>query len=138
MYIPQHFKIEELTSPDICDPLNVHQWFLFDDRILLTADYLRRRYGALECNTWLWHGNYVYRGFRPWNCKTGSTNSQHKLGRALDLIPLKVTVDEIREEIIADPYREEFKFITAIESNVSWLHIDCRNYDKARNGLLIF
>ena len=137
-YIPKYFKIEEVTSPDICDPLDANQWFLFDDRILWTADRIRSRYGKIVCNTWLWNGQHTFRGFRPWSCQVGSKRSQHKLGRALDLIPIEVTVDELRNEIIANPIREEFKFITAIESDVSWLHIDCRNYDKARNGLLIF
>lgn len=137
-YIPKHFVIEEITSPDICDPLNPNQWFLFDNRILWTADQLRKRYGKLICNTWSWNGMHTFRGFRPWACQVGSRNSQHKLGRALDLIPIEVDVDEIRNEIIANPNREEFKYITAIESDVSWLHIDCRNYNKARNGLLVF
>jgi hypothetical protein len=138
-YIPKYFKIEELTPPDICNPNDVNQWFLFDDRILWTADQLRKRYGTLVLNTWKWGGTHTFRGFRSWACQVGSRNSQHKLGRALDIIPTaEVTVEEIRNEIIANPTREEFKFITAIESDVSWLHIDCRNYDKARNGLLIF
>ena len=138
IYIPEHFKIEELTSPDICNPQDANQWFLFDERILITADLLRKRYGAINCNTWMWGGDHTFRGFRTWATQVGSRNSQHKLGRALDLIPIEVEVEEVRSEIIANPDREEFKFITAIESDVSWLHIDCRNYNKARNGLLIF
>ena len=137
-YIPRHFKIEELTSPDICDPLDGRQWLLFDERILITADKLRDRYGAMVCNTWHCGGHHSFRGFRTWATKVGDYNSQHKLGRALDLIPIHVEAEEIREEIIANPDKGEFKYITAIETDVPWLHIDCRNYSKVRNGLLQF
>jgi hypothetical protein len=137
-YIPKHFKIEELVSPDICDPSNPNQWFLFDERILITADRLRERYGVMYCNTWMWGGQHTFRGFRTWATKVGSANSQHKLGRALDLIPMCVDVDKVRNDIIANPTREEFEYIMAIELGVPWLHIDCRNYSKARNGLLQF
>ena len=51
---------------------------------------------------------------------------------------MSVDVDKVRAEIIANPTREEFEHITAIELGVPWLHIDCRNYSKARNGLLQF
>jgi hypothetical protein len=138
IYIPKYFKIEEILPQDLCDPQDANQWFMFDNRILMTADKLRERYGQMICNTWSWNGDHQYRGFRGLACSVGSTLSQHKFGRALDLIPTEVTVDEVRNEIIANPFKEEFKFITAIESGVHWLHIDCRNYDKARNGLLIF
>lgn len=137
-YIPKYFLIEEVISPDICNPIDATQWFMFDNRILWTADQLRAIYGKLICNTWMWNGKHTFRGYRPWSCKVGARMSQHKLGRALDLVPMETTVDEIRDEIIANPNREEFKYITAIESDVPWLHIDCRNYDKARNGLLVF
>lgn len=138
MYIPKYFIMEELLPQEICNPQNTNLWFLLDSRILLTADMLRGRYGPIRVNTWHWQGTSQYRGYRPYDCQVGSHNSQHKFGRALDLIPLQADVEEIRQEIIDDPFREEFKYITAIEKDVSWLHIDCRNYDKDRNGLLIF
>ena len=137
-YIPKYFKIEELVSQDVCEPFNANQWFMFDERILITADNLRLLYGRMLCNTWMWGGDSQFRGLRGLACSVGSQNSQHKLGRALDLIPLDTPVDQIRDDIIADPTREEFKFITAIEMDVSWLHVDCRNYDKAKKGLLLF
>ena len=137
-YIPKYFVIEELLSPDICDPLDGRQWLLFDNRILMTADRLRERYGVLVCNTWHWGGIHTFRVFRTWATKVGSHNSQHKMGRALDLIPIHVDVEDIRDDIIANPYREEFEYITAIETDVSWLHIDCRNHSKLENGLLQF
>ena len=139
-YIPKYFRLEEIMPPDLCDPNDPNQWFFFDDRILITADRLREHYGPLVCNTWYFGGDHMLRGFRSWPTKVGSLRSQHKLGRALDLIPVAagVEVEDIRQDIIADPTREMFEYITAIETGVPWLHIDCRNYSKARNGLLQF
>jgi len=137
-YIPKYFKIEEVMPPDLCNPSDPNQWFFFDDRILITADRLREHYGPLVCNTWFYGGEHGLRGYRSWPTKVGSQYSQHKFGRALDLIPIKVEAEEIRQDIIANPTREMYEYITAIETGVSWLHIDCRNYSKARNGLLLF
>lgn len=65
-------------------------------------------------------------GFRPFNGDTGSSLSQHKFGRALDLIPAKVHPDKIREDIINKKYGF-MKKIQAIEMDISWLHFDVRN-----------
>jgi len=138
-YQPMYFRIEELVSPEIINtpPFDSRKdllWWLFDDRILITADRLRGRYGRMLCNTWLWGGSTKYRGFRPSGCPVGSKWSQHKFGRALDLVPLDTGVDDIRANIINGEDREAHKYVTAIELKVSWLHLDCRN----NTGLLKF
>lgn len=142
MYKPEHFQLEELVPKDlwlIHSRKRINKLFLlFDDRILRTADMLRVRFGPLYCNTWKNAGNFNYRGFRPFNSTVGSTLSQHKFGRALDLVPVKVTAEEIRQDIIANPTREIYKHIRAIEEDVSWLHIDCRNYIHADEGIFFF
>jgi hypothetical protein len=104
-YIPTHFKLHELL------PKSIHQarrgspalWWVFDPRILKAADVLRERYGAMVCNTWRAGGDFELRGFRPPDCTTGAALSQHRFGRALDLIPQKCTAEEIRRDLMARP-----------------------------------
>ncbi|MBC2741600.1 MAG: peptidase M15 [Desulfosarcina sp.] len=111
-------------------------WQMFDRRMIETVDNLRDIYGKMLANTWVWGGRHRYRGWRPWECLIGAKLSQHKFGRAVDLVPVDAGVNEIRRDILADAHPYQFRFITAIESDVPWLHIDCRNHDKAQFGIL--
>lgn len=70
-------------------------------------------------------------GFRPYDESVGSSLSQHKFGRALDLIPKKVHPDEIREDIINQKFGF-MKGIQAIEMGISWLHFDTRNNSSGK------
>ena len=141
MYIPDHFKIYELVPKDIYEsyPVKKHinLWFLFDDRVLYTQDRLRKRYGKMICNTWFWGGEFQYRGWRPQDCEYGTLLRQHKRGGGIDSAPQETAVEAIRQDILADPWHDDFKYITCIEENTSWLHVDCRNWDKKRNGIFI-
>lgn len=135
-YIPRYFQPYELVPQETYNLLNrqgkLYQiWWLFDPRILLVGDRIRKRFGKVVANTWWWGGKHHYRGWRPPTCFIGAERSQHKFGRALDLVPQEVTVEEIRHEIITNG--EDFGFITCVEVGVPWLHTDCRNYQ----GLLI-
>jgi len=135
-YIPKYFIIHELMSREdlakLSQRVNWEQiaWQIFDPRILQVADLIRKRYGKMVCNTWHWGGVCHYRGWRSSECTVGTEYSQHRFGRAIDLIPVEVVVEEIRKDIKAG---ENFHWITCIEQNVSWLHVDCRNY----KGLLL-
>lgn len=141
MYKPTFFRLEELVpktvflgmAPSKRDQL----WWLFDERQLRTIDALRRRFGPMIANTWHQGGKFNFRGWRPGDCADGSRYSQHKFGRAVDLDPEKVSADEIREDILINPSREEYRFITCIEAGVPWLHTDCRNWDRDTNGILV-
>jgi len=123
-YIPKYFKLYELVPPEAFALTNINQWWFFDPRILYTADKIRARYGKMLCNTYYWGGENKYRGWRPFDCLVGARFSQHKFGRALDLVPFEATVEEIREDI----RQGEFNYVSCIELEVSWLHIDVRNY----------
>lgn len=140
MYSPKHFALYEMLPPEIygSDMQSMGRgWRLFDNRILITADRLRHRYGKMICNTWWWGGNSTLRGLRPWHSPVGARYSQHKFGRALDLIPHMVEAEEIREDIRENPDDPTFEYITALELEISWLHVDCRNHDK-KQGLFLF
>lgn len=124
-YIPKHFKIQELVTPSIYKVLGNRSLIVMDARILYTADILREHFGkSITINNWHKSGNFSQRGFRD-SSSVGATYSQHRYGRALDMDIKGVTAEEARVEIVKN--RDKFKYITTLESDVSWLHIDCRN-----------
>lgn len=136
MYKTTFFKPQELVSKWLFDNINRDIIFqLFDNRLLLTIDYLRTRYGKMVINNWSTGGNLNDCGFRDSNSKTGTIFSQHRYGRAIDLHPTETTVDLIRSDIINKKYPDTFKYITCIEMDVSWLHIDCRNHSVLNNDI---
>ena len=133
IYIPKYFKIYELLPPYFYES-NKHRgdalWYIFDNRLLLTLDQLRETFGKMYINNWYWGGNRQYSGWRPFDYK-GAYLSQHKFGRAADIIFNKHDAESVRQWIIKN---SKFKYITGMELGVSWLHIDVRNYD----GLYLF
>ncbi len=145
MFIPdkKYFRIEEFLPREFYHLYKYKGdllWLLFDDRALWTQEAIRKRYGRMVLNDWLWRKldpkANRYRGFRPFDCKIGATLSQHKFGRALDPIPSDVTAEELRQDVLNHPTRREFQYITCIEMNVSWFHFDVRNWDVGKNGIL--
>ena len=141
MYVPEHFKLQEFFPRDflhrVYPVLGNTMWRLMDDRLLWTADMLRNRYGTMILNDYDWGGSNQYRGFRPFDCVVGAEFSQHKYGRAGDCKFGKISVDEVRQEIVQSEYGEieEFKYITAVEMGVTWLHFSVENYDVKKHGI---
>jgi len=137
-YIPKWFEPYELVPKVTYELLKNKPWMiwqLFDPRTLRVGDKIRQRYGKMIANTWYWGGIHQYRGWRPTRCTVGAARSQHRFGRAQDLVPVEVTVEEIWADIEAG---EDFGGISCIEKSrpghkVTWLHHDERNY----KGLLI-
>jgi len=110
---------------------------LFDDRILRTADYLRERFGPAFINTYALGQQVInayklreWSGLRTPGSLYFSPTSQHTYGRAFDMIFKEHGAEEIRQEIVSNPDDPAFLHINAIETNVSWLHIDCRNVNR--------
>ena len=131
IYIPKHFNISELTPPEMGSIIKRKgdEWAfstLFDERLLITADFIRDMFGVMIVNDWADGGSFRYRGFRPGDCDVGAEYSQHRFGRGLDLIPLEKSVYKIREEILNYPDSPRFKLIGGLEMNIPWLHIDVR------------
>lgn len=126
MYTPKHFSLFEIVPEDIYRDYHGSEilWWLFDDRILMAADLIRDRFGPMTINDWYYGGSNHFRGFRPADCGVGATLSQHKFGRALDLIPSDVSAHQIRAAIIEKDVAANL--ITCVEENIPWLHIDCR------------
>ena len=142
MYKPQHFAGHELFDEkyygEILPVLGDRIFIIYDARVLVTADRLRKRFGPIKVNDWKWGGGFNFRGFRPPGCTVGAAFSQHRFGRALDMDPVNVEAEEIRQDMIAKPNEATYEYITAIETDISWLHYDVRNHSKHELGLLVF
>lgn len=134
MFIPEGIDLHEVL-PKYFYELNYQKyrdrlWMMFDYRLLITAHHLRKRYGVVYLNNWYWGGDKQYRGWRPFDIDIGAYLSQHKFGRALDMVFKDVKTDDIREDILSSPYSKTFKFICGIEMKVGWLHIDVGNRNR--------
>ncbi len=155
-YEPENFILEEWVSEDFFKhqfPIYKKRlWQMFDPKLLLTADMLRGRYGPCIMNTWHSkkmiesYGRHEWRGYRDCACTIVKISqgmphgniSQHRFARAGDLVFLNATAEEVRKDIRSNPNRVEFQYIHAIESNVSWLHMDRRNWDRDGRGIFYF
>ena len=130
-YTPKFFQPYELVSEKTYTELKERPeklWQIFDPRVLYTADKIREFYGKMIANTWYWGGAHQYRGWRPLDCSVGARWSQHKFGRAIDLVSTETAVEEIRQDIKLRRKGHIFQYITCIEDGVDWLHFDVRNY----------
>lgn len=141
------------------DTINRSIWRLMDGRVIWTAVQLRNYFGTMIINDYKWGGKNQYRGYRPsieiidfkslnkvrsfkalskLEPKFSSFTSQHCFGRAVDAKFRMVSAEEVREDIRKNQYAERYKYITAIENNVDWLHFDVRNWGKDKFGILFF
>lgn len=128
MYKCKHFIIQELVPPHVYEERGEKAWELFDDRLLQTIDAIRDHFGvSCTINNWKWGGDRKWSGLRTVESPYYSPYSQHTFGRAADVLVDGLDAERVRQEILK--HREEkFPFITAMELDVSWLHIDTRNH----------
>ena len=130
MYKCKHFAIHELVPKHIFEKRGEKAWQLLDERLLITLDRLRERYGSMNMNNYHWGGNDQWRGLRTPDSPYYSQTSQHSYGRAADPIFRHVSVDRVRHDLDQEPDDETFKLINSIELDVSWFHFDVRNCDR--------
>ena len=144
-YIPKYFDIVELMPENMLSledwqaPKHICQaWGNFDPRLLETIDIVREKIvqAPLLCNTWHMDGNRKYCGLRPIDCSIGSKQSQHKIGRAVDLVCYKYTAEQMRQMIIAN--QDLLPYPVRIEDGVSWLHIDVKQMDYQGKKIYLF
>lgn len=119
MYTPKHFKASELV------PRGYERYWLIlmDERILRTLDAIREHYNRPVLVN---HAGMQNRGWRPPNSTVGGKLSQHRFGRAVDLSVSGISAETVRNDIRSGL----FPLITAIEKDVSWVHIDVRNVER--------
>lgn len=131
MFKTKHFILEELVHPAFLSPLSVDKiWGLLDERILRSIDSLRENLSTpIIINT----PTNLDRGLRRFDSAVGAKYSQHKFGRAMDIvvdgIPALDVQIHIRDNI------KKYPFITAMETGTAqWTHIDCRNQPEYTLG----
>lgn len=130
MYITKHFKLQELIPEGLFNQINEQGWELLDDRALMTLDALREKFGSMTINNYAWGGNRNWSGLRTEGFYKStdaylSSRSQHKYGRAFDVIFKDHTSKSVRDYIVKNP--EEFPYITFLEIDIDWFHFDVRN-----------
>lgn len=141
-YCPRHFKAYELVPPEVYDAPFIDGkkfgeralQFVLDVRTLITADTIREFFAVpVIINDWYWQKRkgvprrkwLTQRGYRPPKSCIGARYSQHRFGRAIDCTLVGITATAARDIIVNHP--SEFPYITRVEDNVSWLHVDCAN-----------
>lgn len=139
-YIPNNFVLEELIPPELFEEwkdMKWKVWMSIDYRALKTLQNLRDRYGKMRMNNWHNGGPNQYKGLRPMDYKGLTYLSMHKWFMAFDPTPLSEDPNKIRQDILNDPFHEDFKYITCLEMDISWLHFDIRNWDKINKGIYL-
>jgi hypothetical protein len=127
----KHFKVQEFVPEAVYCELGDMSMILIDSRMVRTADAIREYFGVpMNINDWHFGGGNQYRGYRTSGCRVGAKWSQHKFGRALDIVS-RIPASEMRKAILDN--QEDFPFISAMEDGVDWLHVDCRNVDRKGN-----
>jgi hypothetical protein len=129
-YRCEYFHYEELVDPTTAAKRGEKSWQLLDDRLLMSLDWLRNRYGACTVNNYRSGGDRKWSGLRTQNSPWYSPYSQHSFGRAADCIFKHVTAEEVRSDILREEFDVDFQYITSFEEDTSWLHIDVRNVDR--------
>ena len=134
VYIPKYFELYELLPPELytydmmTSEVARERAFAnyFDRKLLETIDIIRGKIikAPLICNTWFQDGNRVASGYRSSKCPVGVAKSQHKEGKAVDLVCNKYTAEQMRQMIKENEHLLPYPI--RIEEGVSWLHIDTK------------
>lgn len=132
MYKCSHFRIQELVPPKVFEARGEKAWELIDERVLITLDRLRERYGPITVNNWHAGKEREWSGLRTPDSPYFSAASQHTFGRAADCIFHRTDAESVRHNLLADQDDPAFELITSIELGVSWFHFDVRNCDRIK------
>lgn len=132
----RYFCLEELVDKPLIDFYGAGALKFVDRSMALCIDRLRDAVGPLVINDWHVGGKFHESGVRLPMSITGARYSQHKFGRAFDLKPKSISVQQLYQHIVQNATR--YPQITAIENPArtpTWLHVDGRWHD--RNGIIL-
>ncbi len=130
LYIPKHFKLQELVPANIFNTFGETAWQFLDKRMLMNLDFIRNTLGlAVNVNG----KQFNYRGYDDGGYRTNQ--SQHRFGRAVDFDVVGMTAQQFREWIKLN-YQKLPEPNVWIEDEVTWVHMDVRYSDKL--GLYLF
>ena len=139
IYRPQYFDLEELACPHIYKKFGVICWQFFDEKLLITIDWLRKSLNKpIFVNSWQIGGSYSQRGFRCIQCplvKSAYTQgrvyvSPHMTGEAVDFDVRGMTATEVR--LWLGKHEDKLPFPVRIEKSVNWVHLDTRDNFEGR------
>jgi len=135
MYKCKHFKIFELVDPVIYRANGENAFAFFTEEIKQSIDGVREFFDRpTTVNNWIWGGQFQWRGLRSHLCKEGALKSQHRiveerLCNAIDFDVEGLTAEQVRREILNNQNIPSLRFITRMEKDVNWVHIDCKPLD---------
>ena len=142
-YTPAHFIVEEFVSEPLYKLIATKGLWLMDLRIVWTADAIWEHYKdvlgknpSVYINGWKWGHNTNFRGFREYDCGIGALMSMHKEGKAIDFDIAGVPAEDVRREILDNQGAEWAQFISRMENDTSWVHIDCA--ETVMDGIQLF
>lgn len=157
-YTPKYLKPHELVDKATYNKAKsmgkLHYiYWQFNPLVLITADMLRERFGAVTVNNWYTGGSFQERGLRSSSTSTGATFSAHKVGAALDCNFKDASAAEVRRVMrelgcfkpgFRDNITKEsecFKHIGRIENTqngkqISWFHFDICNCYNADGSIV--
>ena len=137
-YIPKNFKTQEFVDKATYTKYGDASIWFIDARILITMDKIRDYFGKpITVNNWASGKDREWSGLRTPKSPYYSQYSQHSFGRAVDFLVSGVSAQDVRNEIIKNPWHDAFKYITTLEDGVSWVHADMRAHDKTSKGILL-
>lgn len=135
-YTSKWFQPCELVSREAWRKRGAKVILGIDTRLLITIDTLREileeinpSKAALLCNDWLYGGGRQYSGLRLPDDKYYTEFSAHSRGKAVDLISRHYTAEQLRQIILDN--RERFPYLTRMEKDVNWLHLDVFNLSES-------
>lgn len=140
IYKPRSFRIEELVPKAVFDKRGEKAWELINPELSVSVqaikDYTNCR---VTINDYLWGGIRNNQCFRTADFYDGFSLSQHLRGDAADPLIEGMSPEESRELIIYMKKNGKLDYVTAMEDEVNWLHIDCRPCEREdETGLFIF
>lgn len=130
-YKPVYFQVWELVPKDTYLKYGGNSFMFFNPNALRMIDDLREFLDVpLIINNWKEGGTYEFSGLRPKSCSVGAEYSQHRLGQAFDVKPLRMPIGDAFKRIIDNITDERLKYISTIEDiefTPTWLHVACPN-----------
>lgn len=127
--VTNNFFLDELIHPDYYDGSRNPERFL--DRRIVEALQLIRNWidEPITVNNWAVGGNRQFSGLRPMNSSIGAKYSQHKFGRAFDLVT-KRPVAEMHDVLRTLEQKGHLILsgritrVESLEATPTWTHID--------------
>ena len=137
--IKKYFDIEELVCRHVYSRFGEKAWDFFDRRLLEVLLFVREGIGKpIYVNNWQIGGSLSQRGIRCNVCALVQEKSRlekvymstHLQGNGIDFDVKGMTAEEVRRWIYANRVMLPHK--VRLESDVTWVHLDTRNYSNEK------